>query len=196
MLMFWKIKLKSFGLTESAVASVIVIIVLSAAVALSSSAVRTTQINSSYSEAQNISEQIFEVINTNKSLGRVYFDNAMRAPQLISIDCFDTTYFHSHPSCIADINEDEYPFNLIPYLNATFSNGYYLTSRGLLSNPAFPDNYFSYKVVVKTPSECYQPEQVSVPNKKCRIITTDIKWQEPSGEKHYKQAMYLTDWER
>lgn len=188
-------KLKAFGITESVVASLIVVVILSAAVALSSSSIKTTQLNSSYAEAQHLSEKILESVNLIKSSGRVYFDTTPRGRDIMRIDCFDSEKYQTAAYCNS-IDTDQYPLSEIPFISSTYSNGYYLVSADMLDNPSFGDNYFSYKTEVRELPNCYTSGSISIPQKKCRIILTDIKWEESSGEKHYKQGMYLTDWER
>jgi len=196
--MLYKIRLKSFGLTESVVASVIIIIVLSAAIALSSNTIKTTEANASYTEAQHLSENFFESINLIKSSGQIYFDNLSRGDQVIKIECFDSNYYKAHlAECKTGIDSSKYPLDQLPYLKTpTYSNGYYLVPASLLDNPAFGNNYFSYKITVIKPDECYTSGQITISKIKCRRVLTDIKWEETSGEKHYRQGMYLTDWER
>lgn len=196
--MLLKIKLKSFGLAEAVVASVVVIIVLSAAVSLSGNTIKTTEVNAAYTQAQHISDGIFESINLIKSSGQVYFDESMRAGQMIKIDCFDSQYFHSDAQCSAGI--DAFPLDKIPFVGADYisdSDGYYSVSSAMLDSPAFGENYFSYQVKVSEPEGgCYSSDEVEIPAEKCRIVLTDVKWEETSGVKHYRQGMYLTDWER
>jgi len=194
--MFYRIKNKAFGLIESVIASLIVIVVLSAAVALSSGSIKTAELNSSYLEAQHISESIFESINLIKSSGSVYFDSTVREDGSINIDCFDSEYYNTHNSCKLIVNFDKYPFTDISFLNSQYRDGYYLASSEMLDNPSFPDEFFSYKTEVSQPDNCYTSNNIKIPDKKCRIVLTDIKWTETSGEKHYRQGMYLTDWER
>lgn len=191
-------KLKSFGLTESVVASVIIIVVLSATVALSSNMIKTTEVNASYAEAQHLSDSFFESINLIKSSGQVYFDNSVRGDKFVDVDCFDTDYYRSHPTCRSGVDTSEYPLDQIPYIKTpTYSDGYYVIPSEFLDNPAFGDSYFSYKIDV-TNLDCYTDDSndIEIPAAKCRIVLTDIKWEEASGEKHYRQGMYLTDWER
>lgn len=190
-------KLKSFGLTESVVASVIIIVVLSATIALSGSMIKTTEVNASYAEAQHLSDNFFESINLIKSSGQVYFDDSVRGDKFVDIDCFATDYYRSHPTCKSGVDTSNYPLDQIPYLNGEYRDGYYSVSSDLLDNPAFPDNYFHYKIEV-TDLDCYTDDggDIEIPATKCRIVLTDIRWDEASGEKHYRQGMYLTDWER
>lgn len=197
--MLFRNKLKSFGLTESVVASVIIIVVLSATIALSSNMIKTTEINASYTEAQHLSENFFESINLIKSSGRVYFDDSVRGNQFVDIDCFDTIYYKSHPTCISDVDTSEYPLDQIPYIKTLTYNAsthYFSVPSVFLNNPAFGDNYFSYNITVTQPEECYTSGGIEIPKAKCRKVLTDIKWEEASGVKHYRQGMYLTDWER
>lgn len=195
--MLFRVKFKSFGLTESIVASVIIIVVLSAAIALSSNTIKTTEVNASYTEAQHLSENFFESINLIKSSGQVYFDDSARSDDsLIQIDCFGTSYYRNPANKCKEIGSD-YPLDQIPYLQTPiFNNEYYKVPAALLDNPAFGDNYFSYNIIVTRPEKCYTSGQIAIPKIKCRRVLTDIKWEETSGEKHYRQGMYLTDWER
>jgi len=195
-----KRKIKSFGLTESVVASVIVIVVLSATISLSSNTVKNTEVNASYTEAQHLSENFFESINLIKSSGQVYFDESVRGDKLVDIDCFDTANYQTDPRCALS-DTPEYPLDQIPYLKTTYDEDsdedyLYLVPSGFLDNPAFPDNYFSYNITVTQPENCYTSGGIEIPKAKCRKVLTDIVWEETSGEKHYRQGMYLTDWER
>ena len=187
-------KLKSFGIVEAVISSMIVIIVLSAAVFLSMSATKTTEVNSSYNQAQHIADLILERLQLIKSNGRLYFDDVSRGQETVSIDCFDTNRFSG---CLSGMSED-YPLDQFPYRNlAVGSDGYITAPNSWFDSSAFGDGYFKFIVLVEQLSSgCHTSGTISVDNTKCRKVTISVKWEEQSREQNYKQAVYITDWER
>jgi hypothetical protein len=188
-------KLKSFGLAEAITASMIVILVLSAAVALSSSVHRSVQNDAAYLEGGHLADGLFEKINLFKSSGRIYFDNRLAsADGMLSIDCFDSTKTCND----RDTSSVDFPLNQYPY-DATHqpdSSGYVKVKKSDLNNPTFPDDYFAWKMTVVSPESCNTPTAVDIPKDKCRLVNIDIKWEDSLGVKHYSLAQYFTDWER
>jgi len=188
-------KLKSFGLAEAITASVIVVLVLSAAVALSSSVHRSAQNDTAYFEAEHIADELFEKINLFKSSGRLYFDNRLASSDgMISIDCFDSTRTCGDP----DKSSVDFPLNQYPYdaAHQPDSSYYVNVKKSDLNNPTFPDDYFAWKMTVTTPASCNTPTAVDIPKDKCRLVNIDVKWEDSSGTKHYNLAQYFADWER
>lgn len=191
-------KLKSFGLAEAITASVIVILVLSAAVALSSSVHRSAQNDAAYLEAGHLADKYFEKINLFKSSGRLYFDNRPVPPSgMLSIDCFDSTKICSDPDIVSIASADP-PLNQYPY-NTTHqpdSSGYVKAKKSDLNNPTFPADYFAWKMTVNSLTQCNAPTMVNIPKDKCRLVNIDITWEDPIDVKHYNLTQYFTDWER
>ncbi len=192
------IKLKSFGLIESIIGSVIIVLVLTAAAALASSTSKSARLNSAYFEAQHISDELLSYVIQSEVSGRAYFDEATRASSTYySIDCFSSDKI-LNPPCRSLATQFS---NLILVNPARDSQGYIPIGGASLKNPAFSSNNFSYKISVKKPedlnySDCGKVGSTTIPPLKCRYFELDIKWQEPTGEKHYKINQLFTDWKR
>jgi len=204
-----RIKLRSFGIVEAVVASGIVVVLISGAVALSSSSLRSTTLNSAYFEAEHIADDLMEGIYSAKLAGKVFFDDRAASVQelnsnLFSIDCF-TTKEESLSTCnqVAAFRE------VSPYENARFSNngvGQYVVVNKDDVSPAFSDAFYSWNIKVKKPTEMEPPIQgcralpgsdgSPIPDNKCRFVEIDVKWTESSGDKHYYLTQYFADWER
>jgi len=191
-------KIKSFGIVEAVISSLVVIIVLSAAVFLSMSATKTTEVNSSYSEAQHISDLILERIQLIKSNGRLYFDkDDSREPDMISIDCFGTSEYLRPGSVCQRRNMDEYPLDQFPYLNLSLeSDSYVVAPEDWFNESVFGAGYFRFMVNVEELDACHTSGSVLIDESKCREVSVSVKWQEQSREQIYKQTAYITDWER
>ncbi|MCX6809934.1 MAG: hypothetical protein NTZ65_04300 [Candidatus Berkelbacteria bacterium] len=194
-------KLKSFGITEAIVASIIVILVLTAAVALSSSTSRTASADSAYTQAEHISNNLFETINLIKSSGRVSFDDKVSSPNIINIRCFDTNTYKTKTT--NDCNKADftlYPLSRFIYkgLDATTvpDDNYVPIKSNELDDPSFSDGYFAFNVAVKVCPNPISVDTQTVPPAKCRQATIDVKWEEATGVRHFKLVQIFTDWER
>jgi len=178
-----KVKLKSFGIIEAVIASGIVVVVLSGALILSSSALRSATLESSYLEAEHIADSAMEQIMLAKTSGKVSFSTFAR--DQASIDCFDTL-LRNQLGCSA----------LGYYSGADISAGYVKVKSANVSS-AFPDNFFKYKVTIPDSNnrDCRKFADSDLPKEKCRVVNIDVLWEESSGQKQYHLSQYFSDWE-
>jgi type II secretory pathway pseudopilin PulG len=184
-------KVKAFGLIEAVFASTIVVLILSAAVALGASSSRSARFSSSYSEAQHIAELLTEQIKQAKTENKVYFDTAQRQVNIFSIDCFDTVLSKSDSSC--QVAGDYIPYNSHTVYTGA-SGDYVVFDSSQLHNPSFKDGFFSWKMTLtKSTTSC---QGIARAADKCRYIDIDVKWVESTGPKNYHLDEYITDWER
>lgn len=193
-------QIKSFGLVEAMIASVIVVIILTGALALASSANRSVALDSSYTQAAQIGEDLFGRINILRSTGKLDFTGSGNG---VSIDCFDSTKFHeAGSSCSADISA--LPIKLDLLQEAIDASGFapigHKSDDGnldVLKNPAFPPGFFRLKTTVWTPADgCRGADSLQIAKEKCRFVKVEIRWNEQSGEKAYNISEYITDWQR
>lgn len=204
-----KTKLSSFGIIEAIIASFIVILTVSGAVALSSASLRTSLLNDSYLQAEHIADSVMEQIVVAKSAGKLYFDNssktATQLESIFSIDCFNTASIETLLNKGCSLASGGYKPEL-PYTSTTeFTSGVdkYVKVKSADVSPAFPDGYFSWKLDIKKPDvttgigdprNCKTTGGIEIPKEKCRFAEIDVKWAESSGDKHYYLTQYLTDW--
>lgn len=195
-----KYKLKSFGLIEAVIGSTIIVLVLAAAVGLSSSANKSARLNSSYSQAQNLAEEVLGYVKESEVSGKCYFDDATRpsGDGYYSIDCFNSANI-LQSQCRSLLSQFPKPI-LVGIVKD--SNGYIRVNAAVLKNPAFSSYNFGYKVTVKkldevsSQTDCGKVGNTVIPLNKCRFVEVDVKWQETSGEKHHKISQLFTDWRR
>ncbi len=194
-----KIKLKAFGLTEALIASVVIVLILSAAVALSSSSIKVATKNDTYSIASQISNDILERVSSAKELGQVTFDLSSSATSF-PIECFDTEGYKALGlDCVSG-------GAILPYQSNTkySQTGFaYFDFKGK-ANPYSAD-FFRYKVSVSKPqNSCSGSENNDIPPEVCRFVRVDVVWDESpafnisesSNEKHYVITQYFTAWEK
>jgi len=186
-----KDNLKSFGLVEAVVAIFIVVIMLVGVVSLSSSSLRSSMLNSAYLEAEHIADNLLEQIVKAKAEGKLSFLEHPADREVYSIDCFDWENI-TLLECLGKID--------LPYKGLADAAGYIKISGDDLQNPGFSNNYFSWRIEVKNPSEqglanCREIAGEDIPQEKCRFVEVDVKWLEQTGEKNYYQTQYFTDWE-
>jgi len=206
-------KVKSFGLIEAIIACSILIILLTAAITLSSTLLRGSQLTQSYFEAEHIADDILERVLADKSRGLLSFIGSVDNPvegEIFSIDCYDNQKGYGKLSCQSGAKyKGQLPYS--DYGLPDPAKDYYISVKHDKA-PSFPDNYFSLKVSIRRPSEmpteidqgksrCRSIEnssgqQVDISPDKCRYAEIDIKWVEPSGEKKYYQTQYFADWEK
>lgn len=176
-----KIKLKSFGITEALIASVIIILILSSAVALAASSIKVAAKNDTYSIASQISNSVLEKVTAAKESARVSFDDRSGAG-FFPIECFDTLKFSSL-SCngLSDF---------IEYSDVDLQG--YVSFKNTISS--YEENYFKYKVTVKKPeiSCSVMPNEEIIPSQMCRLVSVDVKWSE---KENYLITQKFTNWE-
>jgi|GEM_PF-2141525 len=194
------IKLKAFGLTEALIASVVIVLILSAAVALSSSSIKVATKNDTYSIASQISNDILERVSSAKELGQVTFDLSSSATSF-PIECFDTEMYKTLGlDCASGGAVLPYQSD-IKYSQAGFA---YFDFKGKASS--YPEDFFRYKVSVSKPQDSCsgsKPDGV-IPSEMCRFVKVDVVWDESpafnisgsSNEKHYVITEYFTAWEK
>ena len=199
-----KIQLASFGIIEAIIASFIIVLMVSGAVALSSASVRTSLLNDSYLQAEHIADSVMEQIVAAKSAGKLYFDSSSRTPaqllSIFSIDCFATAN-RSLPGCKLSNGAFRPEVPYVGMVTTDFSDDYVKVKSKDVS-PAFPDGYFSWKLDIKKPDVatgigtrfCRSVAGINIPVDKCRFAEIEVKWTESSGIKQYYLTQYFTDW--
>lgn len=198
-------KAKSFGLIEAVVASMVVVLVLSAAVALASSSLRTMLTSDAYREAEHISGKIFGQIEAGKTAEKISFNGSVSGQGILPISCFDTDYYFSNRVSCKNILFDPG----LPYEEGSVqsADGYV---DAISSNDNFINGYFKYKVRVLKADQMYTvsangvtsnesfcrgtKSDITIPADQCRLVEVDVKWSEHSGDKYYYQTEYFTNW--
>ncbi len=190
-------KLKSFGLIESVAASTILVIVVSGALMLASSAIKTASSDQAYLEAENVAEFIFEKVQEKKSQGRVYFVKPIPSPvDSFSIECFDTVKAYSSNECFESSGNGASKTGL-DYLKSdmvTLPPDVLIPYNGL-ANPAFGVDFFRYSVTVSTPSYFLGTDNL-FPKEKIVSVNIKVSWEDVGGRKDYYARQYFSDWER
>jgi type II secretory pathway pseudopilin PulG len=188
-------KIKSFGLIESIAASTIMVVVVSGALALASSSVRTASSDQAFLEAENIAEFVFEKVQEKKSQGEAYFVKPNPAPaNSFSIECFDTTVAYSNLNCFKSI--DRSTKTGLDYVQTDIeqSGGKHSVEFNGLANPAFGAGFFKYSISVDKPT--YFEDSIVFPKDKIVSVNVEVTWNDVGGEKKYYARQYFGDWER
>jgi len=181
-------KLRSFGIIEVMIASVIIILVLSSAVVLSSSSVRLANKNDVYSMAAQISDDILEQIVFTKSLNKASFISDTGINRF-PVECFSTILSEKTGTNCASAS-DYLPKNLV--LPAD-TGGFEVYK---IDGSTYPPDYFRVQVSVKKPSGASSMCQGSdIPGDKCRYVRVEVKWTDAAGDEKYDTAQYFSDWE-
>lgn len=206
-------KIKSFGLIEAVIACTILIILLTAAITLTTTSLRGSELSQSYFQAEHISDDILERIAADKSRGLLSFIKTADDPapdEIFSIDCFDHQKSYGKLSCESSTKfKGQLQYN--DYGLPDPSKDYFIPVKHDKA-PSFADDYFSFRVFTRLSSEMptaidggksrcrsiVDPSvrQIEIPADKCRFVEIDIKWQESTGEKRYYQTQYFADWEK
>lgn len=191
------IKLKAFGLTEALIASVMIVLILSSAVALSSSSIRVATKNDTYSIASQIANDIMERVSLAKGAGEISFD-LQSTPSSFPIECFDTASYQTLVSCGAGRG-------ILPYSSSTVSSPAGYTNSDFKVS-SYPSNFFRYKVSISKPQDqCpgSSTDQI-IPPQMCRFVRVDVQWDESpafnisgsTNEKNYVVTQYFANWEK
>jgi hypothetical protein len=194
----------------------IIVILLSGAVALSASSLRATTYDANYHEAEHIGEILAEKITLAKSTGRVDFAKGVTASlsePFFSVGCFDadnivnilssTTGSNCKDSTGKIRQELPYPDDRARYNDA--DNYVYVRSSDKkvpFDNSSFENDFFRWKIdLISRPgsavgSRCPSISGVSIPDSKCRAALISVKWEQPSGTQTYRFIQYFADWEK
>jgi len=207
----FKNKLKSFGLIESIIASMIIVILLSGAVALSASSLRGITYDSNYHEAEHIGEILAEKIVVAKSTGQIDFLKGITASlkdPFFSIECFDSDNISDLLGSGADSNcrktsgaiKSALPF---PNDRNRFDDQNYVSvvagdSGVPFDDTAFANEFFWWKIDIQNGpgGGCPSISGVDIPPSKCRVALISVKWEQPTGAQTYSFKQYFTDWEK
>lgn len=187
-------KVKSFGLIEAVAASTIIILIASGALVLSSTSMKTSALDQTYLEAENIAEFVFEKVQEKKSQGEVYFIKPVPTPvNSFIVKCFDNSFAASNTPCFESAGglsktglgyrQSEIitgsPKSPVPY--------------GGSANPAFMNDFFQYSVEVVPLS---LGASTVFPENKIVSINVEVTWDDIGGAKKYYARQYFADWER
>jgi len=191
-----KIKLSSFGIIEAIIASFIIVLMVSGAVALSSASLRTALLGGSYLEAEHIADSVMEQIVASKSAGKLYFDSSPRTPvqleSVFSIDCFDSAKRNKSGCLVRGAFRPEVPY----VLTTEFDADNFVKTKSKDISPSYPDDYFSWRLKINPSNSqnCKLVDDIAIPLEKCRFAEIEVKWTESTGVKHYYLSQYFTDW--
>lgn len=189
------IRLKSFGIFEAMIASVVVILILTSAVALSASSNRVASKNETYSFASQIADQFLEQITFGKSVGKVRFDQRAGDGGAFPIECFISNVGQRAAAICADAT---------PFLPAALNQHLATDSPDVYTykntdNSSFPPGYFKYTATVRqvTSGWCYGPADSDriIPGLKCRNVKIQVMWKDGAGDQSYVATEYFGDWE-
>lgn len=190
-------KIKSFGLIESVAASTILVIVVSGALALASSSIKTASYDQAYLEAENVAEFIFEKVQEKKSQGEAYFVKPVPSPaDSFSINCFDTVKAYSSNECFGSSGNGTSKTGL-NYLKSDMTPSapdVFVPYNGS-ANPAFGVGFFSYSISISTPSYFLASDSL-FPKEKIVSANIKVTWDDIGGKKNYYARQYFSDWER
>lgn len=197
-------KLKSFGIIEAMVASIVIILILTGAVALMANLVKGSTTGASYQEAETIAEEVFSQIEVAKAADKIYFLGpvAGRFP----IECFDSSYIKNIASperdaCFSD-SASTYD-TLLPFYTLGTQESYSADQFDAGSffqvmqvrNKAVAEDFFKFKTTVNHGgADCVNLNGVRVSWQRCREVIVEVKWQDKNGEQSYKAAERFTDW--
>lgn len=189
-----QIKLKSFGIIEAMVASMIVILILTSAVSLSSSSTRVANKNDAYSIASQIADEYLENIAFAKSVGKVRFIGS--ATGTFPPKCYNTsTTDRASADCLDSTKGKSYLDLLQMHFKSSDTSGIWYYNNSLLTD-SYPNNYFSYKVTMDSTQKCYAPDGTqTIPAIKCRLFKVEVDWTDGAGNEKYFTSRYFTDWE-
>ncbi len=176
---------KSFGLIEAIAASTIIVLVVSSAVALASSSMRSAALDQSYLEAENIAEEILETIQEKKAQGQIFFvSSGTVQPTAINIACYDVAKLGK-----VGCEDDKTGIDTSASLESN-----YRPYKSMTINPAFGEGFFSFKIETQINPNIVSADVADAD--KTALVKIDIKWQDLGGEKHYYARQLFTDWER
>lgn len=197
-------KLKSFGIIEAMVASIVIILVLTGAVALMSNLVKGSTTDASYQEAEAMAEEVFSQIEAAKAANKLYFVDPVvgRFP----VECFDNSFLNNPSSpnrdrCFASGYDYDKLLSFYTlgktesYAVGQFDpNNFFIDLQN--RNKSIADGFFKLKTSVgfDSSTSCANVGGVVVPNKRCRVVVVDVRWEDKNGEQTYKASQRFSDW--
>jgi len=210
-------RIRSFGVIEALIASMIIVVLVSAAVVLASISVRSSSQDTSFHEAEHLSEDLIEQLFYAKSNNLAYFTAGTYSAEKFPIECFDTDLAQTEPLCKSSgVYKDGLPYNsetqfVVPS-DLWPNGGFVRVKQADIANPSVANDYFYWKLDIYTPGDshltdfgfggpapipgkCREIGGVSLPAQKCRLCEIEIQWTESTGDKRYFETQYLTDWE-
>lgn len=198
-------KLKSFGIVEAMVASLVIILLLTGAVAVSSALIKNSTLDASYQEAESVAEEVFSLVEASRAKGELSFFGNVAGDGIYPIECFDTDFISNLAKNTECLKGGEYQA-LLPYFTlnkdkrfkpSDFSANMFVVSQE--RNPNFPSGFFKLKVEVPDdPSSysCLGHSSLNVPSEKCRLVDVTVSWQERGREQNYYISQRFTNWQK
>jgi hypothetical protein len=189
----------------------IIVILLSGAVALSASSLRGMTYDANYHEAEHIGEILAEKIVVAKSTGKMNFLKGVGAElddPFFSVGCFDSDNIKNLLDSGSDSNcrgtdgklKIALPFPTDP---TRFEDQNYVSvissdSQVPFDNSSFENEFFSWKINIQNGpgGVCPSITGVPIPQNKCRVALISVKWEQPTGTKTYSFKQYFADWEK
>lgn len=197
-------KIKSFGIIEALVASVVMILVLTGALALSSNLVKSSSVDSSYREVESIAEEIFSSVESARAAGEIEFVASQTNTQKYPIECFDSSFINSgNPraaDCLTTIGDyrNSLPFATLSdnkrYSSDQFDSGGYFSvtqSRSM----SIPGGFFKFRSSVVSDGCLGLDGAVTIPGERCRKVLLEVKWEDKNGLQTYKSIERFSDWQ-
>jgi len=197
-------KVKSFGIIEAMVASIVIILVLTGAVALIANLVKGSTTGASYQEAETIAEEVFSQIEAAKAADKIYFVDEVTGR--FPIECFDSLFMKNvaspdRVSCFTDgmsTYDKLLPFYTLgtqeSYSADQFDAGSFFQVLQI-RNKSIAEDFFKFKTTVSRESiPCTDINGAVVPQLRCRNVIVEVVWDDKNGTQHYKAAERFADW--
>lgn len=199
-------KIKSFGIVEAMVASLVIILLLTGAVAVSSALIKNSTLDASYQEAESIAEEVFSLIEASRAKGELSFFGNVSGDGIYPIECFDSDFIQNGSKNIECLNSGDYQA-LLPYntlnSNKRFKPADFNPTGFVISderNPNFPSGFFNLNVQVPDDPASYtclsSGSDVVVPWQKCRLVDVTVSWQERGHLQKYYISQRFTSWQK
>lgn len=200
-------RIKSFGIIEAMVASIVIILVLTGAIALTTNLVQGSTLDSSYQEAETVAEEVFSQIEAAKAAGSLYFvASADAADTRFPIECFDNSVINdaTNPDrarCFTDANS---LYNKLlsfytlgdsgVYAAGQFdANSFFTVSQN--RNKAISEGFFKVKTTITRPAgNCQAVGGVTIPSGRCRRVDVKVQWEGRNGTQTYQAVERFFDW--
>ena len=200
-----KRKLRSFGIIEAMVASIVIILVLTGAVALIANLVKASSIDASYQEAETIAEEVFSGIEAARATRELEFVAGPIGDGRFPIECFSNSYISGtgNPLQAECLTSDGKYKKLLPFYTLSnsdvfnpsqFDSGSYFTITQKRSATT-PSGFFKFNTSVDG-GPCLDMTGVDISQERCRKVTVTVKWEDKNGPQTYEAIERFTDWQR
>lgn len=199
-------KIKSFGIVEALIASMVIVLILTGAVAVSSSMIKNSSLDASYQEAESLAEEVFSLIEAGRATGELTFVGGTSGSGIYPIQCFDSEFINNSTSNAPCFESGSTYQTLLPYYtfgggndysSSQFNGAYFPVTR--VRNPNFPSGYFEIKIQVPDDPgsyECVKVAGFEAPSERCPLVDIEVQWEEGGKVQKYYALQRFTDWQR